>query len=107
MNPHSAMSLFLFRPICPLSNILHTYHHLYEYRHHSHGLYLQAIRLHIYLRLLRFYSELNRNVDIFKDLEIKNEDNEVMITTDRNVIDRETEKKYKGMLRDEGFKKIY
>ena len=40
-----------------------------------------------YFLLLRFYSELNRNVDILKDLEIKNEDNEVMITTDRNVID--------------------
>ena len=51
---------------------------------------------------LRFYSEINKKVDILRDLEI-----EGTITDDKDKIDKELIKKFKTLFHDNGFKMKY
>ena len=60
-----------------------------------------------YFQKLRFYSNINKNVDILKDLELENDNNEKYITYNKNIIDNKINEKYKSMLADKGVKNQY
>ena len=60
-----------------------------------------------YFQKLRFYSNIDKNVDILKDLELINDNNEKYITFNKNIIDNKINEKYKIMLDDKGIKYQY
>ena len=57
-----------------------------------------------YFHKLRFYSNISKNVDILKDLELENDNNEKYITYNKNIIDNKINEKYKSMLTDNDIK---
>ena len=59
----------------------------------------------IFLRL-KFYTYINKNTDILKNLKIKKNGNEI-ITLNKEEINNEIIIKYKDLLGDNGFKDIY
>jgi hypothetical protein len=59
-----------------------------------------------YFLRLRFYTFINRNTDVLKNLKIINNDN-IKITLNKNEINEEVIKKYKNLLGDNGYKECY
>ena len=59
-----------------------------------------------YFLRLRFYTYINKNTDVLKNLKIIKNGNEI-ITLDKEEINNEIIKKYKDLLGDNGYKEIY
>ena len=53
-----------------------------------------------FFQRIRFYSNLNKNVDILKDLELITEDNEIKVEVNQDIIESKVREKYIKMLRD-------
>ena len=60
-----------------------------------------------FFQRIRFYSNLNKNVDILKDLELITEDNEIKVEVNQDIIESKVREKYIKMLRDNGYKEKY
>ena len=60
-----------------------------------------------FFQRIRFYSNLNKNVDILKDLELITEDNEIKVEVNQDIIENKVREKYIKMLRDNGYKEKY
>ena len=60
-----------------------------------------------FFQRIRFYSNLNKNVDILKDLELITEDNEIKVEINQDIIESKVREKYIKMLRDNGYKEKY
>ena len=59
-----------------------------------------------YFLKLRFYSNINKNTDILKNLEIQFDD-DIKIETNKDIIDNLIRDKYIKMLKDNGYKEKY
>ena len=59
-----------------------------------------------YFLRLRFYTVINKNTDILKNLKIQKDGNEI-ITLDKEEINNAVIAKYKDLLGDKGYKEIY
>ena len=59
-----------------------------------------------YFLRLRFYTYINRNTDVLKNLKIINND-KIKITLNKKEINEEIIKKYKDLLGDKGYKEYY
>ena len=60
-----------------------------------------------YFQRLRFYSEINKNVDILKNLEIITDNNEIKLEINKDNIDKKIIEKYNNMLNNNGYKIKY
>ena len=47
-----------------------------------------------FFQRIRFYSNLNKNVDILKDLELIIEDNEIKVEVNQDIIESKVREKY-------------